>query len=318
MLGHAKNDPSSKTAEDIMRKSLLAASVSIAALSWSQPLVAQSDTDQQLGNVHFATSCNEVAQRRFDRAMRYQHSFWYRQSKEVFEEALKADPDCAIAYWGVALSLLNNPHGPIPTPNLPLGLAAIQKAKALGAKTQRERDYIDALAIMYVDYDKIGHVPRIEAFLKAMEALAQRYPDDDEAQIAYAITLNTSASPADKTYAQQMKGAAILEPISKRLPQHPGVTHYLIHLYDYPATAAKGLDAANRYAKVAPAAPHAQHMPSHIYTRVGYWKEFDRLQHRFGAGRESRQGTGRSTAWHGLSGLCLPSARAGQESARGR
>src|SRR3954451_22069539 len=114
---------------------------------------------------------------------------------------------------------------------------------------------------------------RIVACAKAMEGLAQGYPDDDEAQIHYALALNTSASPADKTYAQQTKGAAILEPISLRLPQHPGVTHYLIHLYDYPATAQKGLDAANRYAKIAPAAPHAQHMPSHIYTRVGYWKE---------------------------------------------
>jgi tetratricopeptide (TPR) repeat protein len=258
-----------------MRKSLLAASVSIAtlALSSSQPTVAQNSADHQLGNVQFQTSCNEVAQRRFDRAMRYQHSFWYNAAKEVFEEALKADPTCAMGHWGVALSLLNNPHGPAPAPNLPLGLAAIEKAKAVGAKTQRERDYIDALAIMYVDYDKIGHVPRIRAFLKAMETLAQNYPNDDEAQIAYAITLNTSASPADKTYAQQMKGAAILEPLSKRLPQHPGITHYLIHLYDYPATAQKGLDAANRYAKVAPAAPHAQHMPSHIYTRTGYWKE---------------------------------------------
>ncbi len=126
---------------------------------------------------------------------------------------------------------------------------------------------------MYVDADKIGHGARIRAFLKAMEALAAKYPKDDEAQIAYAITLNTSADPNDKTYAQQSKGAAILEPISKRLPRHPGVTHYLIHLYDYPALAEKGLDAANRYAQVAPAAPHAQHMPSHIYTRVGYWKE---------------------------------------------
>jgi tetratricopeptide (TPR) repeat protein len=258
-----------------MQKSFLVASVSLAALalSSSQPLLAQSDVDQQLGNVSFQTSCNEVAQRRFNRAMRYQHSFWYRQSQGVFEEALKADPGCAIALWGVALSLLSNPHAPAPTPNLALGLAAIQKAKAVGAKSQRERDYIDALALMYVDYDKLNHRQRIGAYLKAMEALAAKYPDDDEAQIAYAITLNTSASPADKSYVQQTKGAAILEPISKRLPQHPGVTHYLIHLYDYPSTAAKGLDAANRYAKVAPAAPHAQHMPSHIYTRVGYWKE---------------------------------------------
>jgi tetratricopeptide (TPR) repeat protein len=236
-------------------------------------IMAQGEADQQLGNVHFATTCNDTAQRRFDRAMRYQHSFWYRAAREIFEEAAKADPECAIAYWGIALSLLNNPHNAVPAPDLPLGLAAIQKARALGAKSPRERDYIDALALMYVDYDKVGHVPRIRAYLKAMEAVAAKYPDDDEAQIAYAITLNTSASPGDKSYAQQLKGAALLEPISKRLPQHPGVTHYLIHLYDYPETAGKGLDAANRYAKIAPAAPHAQHMPSHIYTRVGLWPE---------------------------------------------
>jgi hypothetical protein len=260
--------------EDLMRK-LLLATVGIAALalSSSQPLVAQGDVDQQLGNVHLQTSCNEVAQRRIDRAMRYQHSFWYSTGKEIFEEAAKADPTCGMAYWGVALSLLNNPHNAIPAPSLPLGLAAIQKAKAVGAKTERERDYIDAMMLMYADYDKLSHTQRIQAFLKAMEALAAKYPTDDEAQIAYAITLNTSASSADKTYAQQTKGAAILEPMSRRLPQHPGVTHYLIHLYDYPETAQKGLEAANRYAKVAPAAPHAQHMPSHIYTRVGYWKE---------------------------------------------
>src|SRR5256714_6783366 len=205
--------------------------------------------------------------------MRLQNSFWYGAAKEIFEEVAQADPKCGMAHGGVALSLLNNPHAAIPAATLPLGLAAIQKAKEVGAKTERERDYIDALMLMYADYDKLTHTQRIRAFLGAMEKLAAKYPKDDEAQIAYAITLNTSASPADKTYAQQSKGAAILEPISKRLPQHPGVTHYLIHLYDYPQTAAKGLDAANRYAKVAPAAPHAQHMPSHIYTRVGYWQE---------------------------------------------
>jgi tetratricopeptide (TPR) repeat protein len=258
-----------------MRKSLLAASVSIAALvlSSSQPLVAQSDVDQQLGNVSFKTSCNEVAQRRFDRAMRYQHSYWYLNAKEVFEEALKADPTCAMAQWGIALTLMDNPHNAIPRPNLAPGLAAIQKAKVMGAKTERERDYIDALMLMYVDYDKLSHIQRMRLMRDAQEKVAAKYSDDDEAQIAYAITLNTSADLNDKTYTQQTKGAAILEPLSKRLPQHPGVTHYLIHLYDYPATAQKGLDAANRYAKIAPAAPHAQHMPSHIYTRVGYWKE---------------------------------------------
>jgi len=249
---------------------VLAAAAAIIALP--APVAAQSE-DQQFGTVHFATSCNEVAQRRFDRAMRYQHSFWYRESQAIFEEALKADPECGIALWGVALSLLYNPHAPAPPENLPAGLAALQKAKTIGAKTARERDYIDALLAFYTDHDKIDHRTRVQTYLKAIEAVAQRYPDDDEAQIFYAITLNVAASPADKTYANQLKGAAILEPIFKRQPRHPGVAHYLIHLYDYPPIAEKGLDAAKRYAEIAPAAPHALHMPSHIFTRVGYWKE---------------------------------------------
>src|SRR4051794_22106282 len=244
-----------------------------AAFSAAPPAFGQEDTDQRFGTVHFATSCNETAQRRFDRGMRYQHSFWYQQSKEIFEDAIKADPACGIAYWGIALSLLYNPHSPPPASSLPLGLAATQKGKEVGAKSQRERDYIDALSIMYVDYDKIPHGARVQAYLKAMETLAGRYPDDDEAQIFYAITLNVAASPNDKTYANQLKGAAILEPIFKRQPRHPGVAHYLIHLYDTPALAEKGIDAAKRYAGIAPAAPHAQHMPSHIFTRVGAWNE---------------------------------------------
>jgi len=198
-----------------MRKSVLAATVAAAlAGSSPQPLVAQGDVDQQLGSVQFKTTCNEVAQRRFDRGMRYQHSFWYLNAKEVFEEALKADPTCAMAQWGIALTLLDNPHSPIPQPNLAPGLAAIQKAKEMGAKSERERDYIDALMLMYADYDKLSHVQRIRAFRDAQEKMAAKYADDDEAQIAYAITLNTSADPNDKTYAQQSKGAAILEPLS--------------------------------------------------------------------------------------------------------
>ena len=237
------------------------------------PALSQDTAESQFGSVHFATSCSETAQRRFDRGMRYQHSFWYKASKEIFEDALKADPECAIAYWGIALSLLYNPHSPPTAENLPLGLAAVRKGQAVGAKTARERDYIDALAVLYTDYDKIDHRTRVQAYLKAMEQLAQRYPDDDEAQIYYALALNVAASPADKTLSNQIKGTQILEPIFKRQPRHPGVAHYLIHLYDYPAIAEKGLDAATRYAKIAPAAPHAQHMPSHIFTRVGYWQE---------------------------------------------
>jgi tetratricopeptide (TPR) repeat protein len=270
----ATHDPSISLQESAMREFLFAATIAtVTVLGPCATCIAQDDADQKFGKVHFATSCNETAQRRFDRAMRYQHSFWYAESKDIYEEAVKADPGCAIAYWGIALALLNNPHNAIPAPNLPLGLAAIEKAKATDAKSERERDYIDALSVMYVDYDKTPHQARVQSYLKKMEALAAKYPDDDEAQIFYAITLNVAASPADKTYANQLKGAAILEPIWQRQPQHPGVAHYLIHLYDYPPIADKGLTAALRYAKIAPNAPHAQHMPSHIFTRVGYWKE---------------------------------------------
>src|SRR5215475_2386332 len=246
------------------------AGVTLAMLA--QPAFAQID-DSKLGKVHFETSCNPDAQKLFDRAMLYQHSFWYRASQKVFEDVLKADPECGIAYWGIALSLLLHPHVAPPAKNLAEGAAAIAKGKSVGAKTERERGLIDALAVMYTDYDKIDHRTRVVAYSKAMEQLAQRFPNDDEVQIYYALSLNTSASASDKTYANQLKGAAILEPIFARQPQHPGVAHYLIHLYDYPPIAEKGLNAARLYAKIAPDAAHAQHMPSHIFTRVGYWQE---------------------------------------------
>ena len=250
----------------------LAAAAVVLAIPLPQASSAQSKA-KQLGKVHFETSCSPKAQKAFDQAMLYQHSFWYSASQRTFEDALKADPGCGIAYWGIALSSLRNPHIPPPAKNLADGLAAIEKAKAVGAKTQRERDYIDALGQFYTDHDKVDHRTRVQAYLKAMEELVQRYPKDDEAKIAYAITLNVAASPADKTYGNQLKGAALLEPIWKRQPQHPGVAHYLIHLHDYPPIAEKGLEAARRYSKIAAAAPHAQHMPSHIFTRVGYWQD---------------------------------------------
>jgi tetratricopeptide (TPR) repeat protein len=254
-------------------RTALAITVALSAgMSLAQPAYAQAD-GETLGTVNFETSCKPEAQKLFNQGMLYQHSFWYRASQRTFEDVLKADPECGIAYWGIALSLLWNPHVAPPAKNLADGAAAIAKGKSVGARTQRERDYLDALGVMYADTDKVDHRTRIVAYAKAMEQLAVRYPSDDEAQIHYALALNTSASPADKTYASQLKGAAILEVIAKRQPQHPGVAHYLIHLYDYPAIAEKGLDAARRYAKIAPAAAHAQHMPSHIFTRVGYWSE---------------------------------------------
>jgi len=238
------------------------------------PSAASQDTSHQhLGTVHFETSCNQAAQGHFDSGMRYQHSFWYRESKSRFDEALRADPQCAIAYWGIAQSLLGNPFNPTPPKNLAGGLAAVQKGRQLGAKTARENDLISAIATLYTDYDKVDQRTRAQAYATAMEGVAGRYPGDDEVQIYYALALDMSASPSDKTYANQLKAASILEPIFKRQPTHPGAAHYLIHTYDYPALATKGLDAAVRYARIAEAAPHAQHMPSHIFTRVGSWNE---------------------------------------------
>src|SRR4030088_2269 len=251
--------------------SFAVAAIAAAGFSLAQPALGQSD--EKLGIVNFETSCKPEAQKLFNQGMLYQHSFWYRASQQTFEDVLKADPWCGIAYWGGALSLLWNPHVPTPAKNLADGAAMIAKGNSVGAGTQRERDYLAALGAMYADYDKVDHRTRLLAYAKAMEQLAARYPNDDEAQIHYALALNTSAPPADKTYANQLKGAAILEEIAKRQPQHPGVAHYLIHLYDYPPIADKGIEAARRYAKIAPDAPHALHMPSHIFTRVGYWQE---------------------------------------------
>src|SRR6266576_1414297 len=227
------------------------AATAAVGLSFAQPALGQSNGNQ-LGSVHFETSCKPEAQKLFDRGMLYQHSFWYRASQKTFEEVLKEDPNCAIAYWGIALSLLWNPHTVPPAKNLADVAAALAKGKGIGAKTERERDYLEALSAMYSDYDQVDHRTRVLNYLKAMEQLAARYPDDDEAQIYYALALNVGASPADKTYANQLKGAAILEKIWSRQPEHPGVAHYLIHLYDAPALAEKGLEAARRYAKVAP------------------------------------------------------------------
>jgi tetratricopeptide (TPR) repeat protein len=292
--------------------SFAVAAIAAAGFSLAQPALGQSD--EKLGIVNFETSCNPDAQKLFNQGMLYQHSFWYRASKKVFEDALKADPECGIAYWGIALSLLWNPHATPPAKNLAEGASVIAKGKTVGAKTERERDYIDALGTMYADYEKVDHRTRLLAYAKAMEQLAQRYPNDDEAQIHYALALNTSASPTDKTYANQLKGAAILEPIAERQPQHPGVSHYLIHLYDYPPIAERGLNAARRYAKIAPAAAHAQHMPSHIFTRVGYWTESIASNTESARVAKDAGIFRRTAACDGLPGLCLSAARPGCQS----
>src|SRR6267142_717574 len=254
-----------------MTRTPLAVAGALASLLATAPGLAHES--EELGKMHFATSCNPEAQALFDKAMLFQHSFWYSASGRAFEDVLKTDPACPIAYWGYAQSLLANPFNPTPPKNLALGLETVRRGQAAGAKTQRENDFIASIGAYYADYDKLDQRKRAQAYLAAVEKLAKSYPEDDEAQIFYALALDMAASPSDKTYANQLKAAAILEPIFKRQPRHPGVAHYLIHTYDYPPIAEKGLSAAKRDSEIAEAAPHAQHMPSHIFTRVGYWKE---------------------------------------------
>ncbi|MBI2161518.1 MAG: hypothetical protein HYU25_14270 [Candidatus Rokubacteria bacterium] len=229
---------------------------------------------EKVGKVSFPTSCSAAVQQELERAVAMLHSFWFSASTSAFNAAAQGDPACAIAHWGIAMNALGNPFAWPPAPKgLADGWAAVEKAKAAGAKTQRERDYIGAIEAFYKDAATVDHRTRALAYLQAMERLSQRYSDDREAAIFYALALNATALPTDKTYANQLKAAAILEKVFAEQPQHPGVAHYLIHSYDYPPIAEKGLTAARRYAGIAPAAPHALHMPSHIFTRRGYWQD---------------------------------------------
>ena len=203
------------------------------------------------------------------------HSFWYSAGEKAFRDVLKADPQCAIATWGIASILMQNPlagQGASPK-GAEQAQAAIDEGRRIGAKTERERGYIEAVAAYYQDFATRPEKERQASRAKAYEALAQRYPADDEAQIFFALYLAGTQTQADQTYAAYLKAAAILEDEFKKYPDHPGVAHYLIHSYDAPPIADKGLIAARRYAGIAPAAPHALHMPSHIFTRVGAWQE---------------------------------------------
>jgi tetratricopeptide (TPR) repeat protein len=231
---------------------------------------------EKLGKVHFKVECNAAAQKEIDVAMAYYHSFAWEYYKAPLERALKADPACGMAHWLQALAVLDNPFTwPVPlTPKVMAdGQAALESARSAGLKTQRERDYVEALAVFYKDSDKLNHRTRAKALEEAMGQVSARYPEDKEAAILYALILSVNFDPADQTYSNQLRAAKILEPIFVAQPEHPGVAHYLIHSYDYPPIARQGLDAARRYSKIAPDATHAQHMPSHIFTRVGAWRE---------------------------------------------
>ncbi|MEP7067628.1 MAG: hypothetical protein ABI789_00245 [Usitatibacter sp.] len=229
----------------------------------------------KLGTVKFPTSCDAKVQGDFERAVAMLHSFWYNAAEKAFQEILAKDPSCAIATWGYASIIMNNPLAGVGATleQAKKAQAAIDNGRAIGARTQRERDYIDAVAAYYDNFENRPEKERQLARSKAYEALAAKYSDDDEAQIFNALYLAGTQSQADQTFAAYGRSVAILEPKFKLYPDHPGVAHYLIHSYDAPPLAEKGLVAARRYASIAPAAPHALHMPSHIFTRVGAWEE---------------------------------------------
>jgi len=246
----------------------------VAGITAALTCSALGQQDDKLGKLSFPTSCDPKVQAEFERGVAMIHSYWFLIARRTFEGVLREDPNCAMAYWGIALDLLNNSLAVVPPrADAEAAWAALEKARAVGAKTQRERDWIEALSAYFRDHDKLPVNVRLAAYNNAMEQLAQRYPDDYEAQAFYALTLQASASPSDTTYANQLKSVAILEKLYDQNPQHPGVTHFIIHAYDYHPLAEKGIPAARRYATIAPAVPHARHMPSHIYSMVGLWEE---------------------------------------------
>src|SRR5687768_4116896 len=232
------------------------------------------DASEKLGVVHFEISCKPQAQKQFNQAVAWLHSFEYEEAEKAFTEVTVLDPQCGMGYWGIAMSNYHPLWAP-PTPaELQKGWAAVEKAKTAGARTPREQAYIAAIEVFYKDNDKLDHQKRAFAYSDAMKQHLERNRSDNEAAVFYALSLiATGMMSQDKTYAREKLAASLLNGVLKSEPRHPGVSHYLIHSYDYPALAELALPAARSYAKIAPSSAHAQHMPSHIFTRLGLWSE---------------------------------------------
>ncbi len=259
--------------------SLVARITVVAVLCGALPgrLAAQAVHDhraERLGRVVFPVSCAPEARARFERAMALLHSFWWEEGGRAFRDVAAADSTCAMAYWGLALNSWGNPFVGGPSgDNLRQGAVAAARALALGAPTARERGFLAAVGALYGDYETVPNPRRLQAYSDTLARVYRDFPTDPEVAIYYALSLVTTASPTDTTFARQKRAAAILNPLFRRWPGHPGLAHYIIHANDSPRLAHLGLDAARRYARIAPSAPHAQHMPSHIFIRLGLWDE---------------------------------------------
>lgn len=236
-------------------------------LIWCGPEMAN------FGSANFELSAKPEVKKEFNQAVAILHSFEYNEAEKALANIIEKDPSCAMAYWGVAMSNFHPLWEPPKEDELKKGARAVEIAAKISHKTERESDYINSMATFYKDWKTVDHKTRCKNYEKAMEEIYKKYPDDSEAGIFYALALNTTADPTDKTYANQKKAGEILNRVSAKYPDHPGIIHYIIHNYDNPDLAGMALAAARRYASVAPASAHAQHMPSHIFIRLGLWDE---------------------------------------------
>ena len=269
---------------------------------WLAPAAAWAQSDQHqhggmapkdIGTVSFETSCNPAVKTQFNEAVALLHSFWFAESRAIFESVLKTDPNCAMSYWGIALTHWGNPFAGQRSPQtIATGKAVIDKGLATGSPTPREKGYIEAVAILFSSNDVTNQRQRVLDYEKAMGRVSVANKADIEARIFWALSVAQAASPTDKTFARNLQAAEMLEPLYKQMPNHPGIAHYIIHTYDVPALAQKALPAARAYADIAPAVPHALHMPSHTFTRVGFWKESVSTNTRSAAEAEKTNGIG--------------------------
>ena len=257
-----------------MRSNTFSAAVAFAISAVSFPTQSHETDAAKLGVVTFPIACDAKAQPAFNRGAALVYNYFWAPALKAFEEVITHDPTCAMALWGAAMVNMDNTLSAPPTPKqMTEGTAAIEKAMAIGGKTGRERDLIAAVAEFYQEHAQTPHRTRLENYEKAMGRVHQRYPDDQEIAVLYALALQATAAPTDQTFSKQLQSAKILEKVALAQPDHPGAQHFLVHAYDYPPIAHIGLASARRYAKLAPDSPHALHMPSHIFTRLGLWEE---------------------------------------------
>jgi tetratricopeptide (TPR) repeat protein len=259
----------------MMRRSVLAPFAALAAFATAPPARAQDHVHvEELGTVSFPVACNAEAQALMHRGVAMLHSFWFPEARATFEAAAQADAACGIAFWGVAMTHFGNPMAGGSGPQgQASGWDAAQRAAQMGARSDRDRAYVDAGLALFRDHATRSNRERMVAYQAALAGIVERHPEDTEAKIFHGIFMVATASPTDLTFAQQRQAAEVLVDLYAAQPQHPGLAHYIIHAFDSPTLAGNALEAARRYADIAPAAPHALHMPSHIFTRLGYWDE---------------------------------------------